>query len=140
MAPVLSREDALRSYIEGHIVSRWSWGGVDCVFFAINWVRAFTGIDPAKRLRGSYSDESGAEAVMEREGGFLAMVKREMSANGFLETPEPVDGDVAIVRAPISETALDMVMVIRSRGRWVGKTARGIRAGQWQVVCAWKIP
>jgi hypothetical protein len=88
MAEVLG----LKEYFGAQIFSRWKWGENDCVFFAINWIVIHTGVDPAERLRGSYSDEGGAMAVIDREGGFVEMVKREMAAHSFAETDDPREG------------------------------------------------
>lgn len=53
--------------------TRFSFGAHDCSLWACDVVEAVTGHDPAADLRGTYSDEEGAEAVMQAGGGLAAM-------------------------------------------------------------------
>ncbi len=46
-----------------------AWGTNDCCLFCADAVLAMTGDDPAKALRGTYTDEAGAMAIVAQYGG-----------------------------------------------------------------------
>ena len=59
----------------------WRWGGgadgfsgEDCTLFVANWALALTGVDPGVGLRGSYSIDDEAVAIVARAGGFDARI------------------------------------------------------------------
>ncbi len=49
-----------------------SWGSNDCCLFAADCILAMTGVDIASDLRGQYTDEAGAEKLIEQFGGSLS--------------------------------------------------------------------
>lgn len=51
----------LMEYIERNAREPFAWGEHDCALFAAGAVHAMTGEDPMEAIRGTYSDESGAE-------------------------------------------------------------------------------
>lgn len=140
MAEVLTL--TVSDYLRRLTASVWRWGECDCVFFAINWVRDSTGRDPGEKFRGTYSDEAGALALADREGGFAETVCRAMTAAGFEQTALPRDGDVGIVCAPMppdGETT-DLVMAIRFGGRWIVRAPKGLRGrSDFETFRAWRI-
>lgn len=71
---------------------RPAWGSNDCCTFAATIVEALTGIDPARRLRGTYQTREQAEALMAAAGGIEALVDRQLRESGISvarwETPQ----------------------------------------------------
>ena len=134
----------LSDYLDAAREQRWQWGVVDCSLFASDWVRMVTGKDPAEGLRGTYSTQDEARAVIAREGGFVPMVRERFERCGLADTFDPQDGDVGIIRVPVGGFQDEMPVVgailgIRHCGLWVAKAAYGIRAGEFPHLFAWRV-
>lgn len=70
--------------LEACLAERWArpfaWGQQDCALCAADCVLACTGVDPAARLRGTYSNAAGAAAVLRTHGGLVAIAARNLGA------------------------------------------------------------
>ena len=73
----------------------FKWGAHDCCLWAADCVVAVTGIDPAAKLRGTYSGAISAAHVLEEHGGVEAI------ATAALGEPVPVGfaaiGDIVCI-------------------------------------------
>lgn len=72
------------------------WGTFDCILFPADCAIAMTGRDPAEAWRGTYSDDAGARALIDRLGG----IDRCPPAAGLAEISNPMmarRGDAVLV-------------------------------------------
>lgn len=65
----------LEREIENARDKTFEWGKFDCWLFVADCVKAMTGIDPAKGLRGNYNNEEDAEIVVTGYGGVDEMLE-----------------------------------------------------------------
>jgi hypothetical protein len=72
----IDHQDRLFAFIEATRLQPYAWGTNDCVTFPANAILAMTGFDPAAKWRGKWNDEASAKALLEAEGGLLAIVQR----------------------------------------------------------------
>ena len=139
---MVGREERLQEFLAALERRAWAWGEVDCTLAVADWVMAETGIDPAEPWRGRYRDAAGAGRLARAAGGYLAMVSGRMSGLGFAPTESPETGDVAVVRAPVSvgtRVRLREIAAVRLGTWWVTRSRRGIAAGQFTVLAAWRV-
>ena len=80
----------------------FQWGKNDCCLFASNCIKAMTGDDPAKGIRGRYRSEEKALAILKEEGGVEAIVRGKAREFGWKKIPpiEAQRGDVATCKWP----------------------------------------
>lgn len=83
----------------------FAWGVRDCCLWAADAALAVTGIDHAADVRGTYQDEPGALAVLQRLGGLVGVADR---GGPRIAVSRVLDGDVGLVR-------------------WAGKPCLGVR-------------
>nr|WP_257625661.1 hypothetical protein [Rhizobium sp. L51/94] len=112
--------------------------------FAAAWVKEATGVDVIAHLRGSYSDAVGADIVIQRHGGLIAITDNLLSAHGFQRTRKPCDGDVGIVRIPadlaFGGEAVKEIAAVRWGPLWCGLTPKGgVVRKRMEWVAAWRI-
>lgn len=77
----------LNAFIEQRRKMPFAWGGNDCCLFVCDWISLLTGIDPAKKLRGTYADALSAARVLKRHRGVEAIAARQCRANGWPSVP-----------------------------------------------------
>lgn len=125
----------------------WRWGGgddgfegEDCTLFAANWALALTGKDPGEGIRGMYSTERAALAIVARAGGVEAFVDRQLRRDGWLRiAAAPRDGDIGVVLAPqVPDGRMGAVPAVRAGGLWVGRSPRGQVAYDFEAVSVWR--
>ncbi|MBO0141516.1 hypothetical protein JZX87_10110 [Agrobacterium sp. Ap1] len=71
--------DLLDKYLAEEKGKPFSWdsfGTGDCMTFVAGWGMLLNGIDFAAHLRGRYSDEAGARAMLNAEGGAVVFFDR----------------------------------------------------------------
>lgn len=123
----------------------WSWAEQrDCTMLAADWVLAATGKDPAAKYRGRYASADEAHALIIAEGGYMPMIGYEMDRLGLDRTQSPSDGDVAIVKAPVSMSGEGLPVVgtiggIAQGGRFWVRGLRGLHHCVLPMVTAWKV-
>lgn len=105
----------LEQYLDASRVRQWAWGEFDCLMFAAGWVWRRCGVDPAAEWRGTYSDEAGCIAAVERGGGMLALMTKGLATIG--RRGAAVAGAVGLVAAPVADGRLGMVGAICIDGR-----------------------
>lgn len=88
-----------QSRLQACLAERWArpfaWGSQDCVLFAADCVDACTGVDPAKGMRGTYSDASGAARLVRELGGLAAIAASHCGPEIAPALAQP--GDVGLV-------------------------------------------
>jgi hypothetical protein len=116
----------------------FAWGVADCGLLLADWVWcAQGGTDPAAAVRGTYSDQAGADAVLAAHGGFQAYVEALAAAAGCSAAASPQDGDFGVLDMPAGLTG-----GIMSNSSWVFRTPRGMawsRVSPGRLVRAWGI-
>lgn len=129
----------VHGYIEAAGARRWRWGHVDCTLFAGDWALAKCGRDPGADIRGTYSDEAGASALVEAGGGMLPFIDGCLAAIDWERVDEPEDGDIGVVEAPLAPLGhMGLIPAIRAGGLWVIRTRRGYRAATFKLLAAWR--
>jgi hypothetical protein len=86
----------------------FAWGSNDCCLFAAGCAQAITGVDAAATLRGTYSTEAEAEAIIAAAGGFEKLVTAHASSVGWRRS-DPYQagrGDLVSYAEPGSNPAL----------------------------------
>ena len=92
--------EILADGLDARAAQPFAWGVNDCCTLACDVVLAMTGVDLMADLRGSYSDEASAEAILAREGGLAAVAARAALAAGLGDCHAGFAqrGDVALVQ------------------------------------------
>jgi hypothetical protein len=111
------------------------WSESDCAMTIANWWRFKHGVDPAPHLRGSYHTENECRAVVEREGGMLAVVTGCAARVAAVEVDIPRPGDIGVVAAH----GLMFGAIMGPSGRWLVKSERGIAGYRCGHLKAWRI-
>ena len=83
------------------------WRGHDCLLFIANWSHARLGTDPADDLRGTYSTQGEAEALLEKAGGYFGMMAARLVSAGWRSACEPETGDIGIVTMQLGPAAIE---------------------------------
>lgn len=116
----------------------FEWGTFDCALHACNCLEAITGVDPAAKHRGTYSDAAGAAAIHgESLADFAAQICAELD---WPEVPPTMAqrGDVVYVDNGTPHGALGVVSL---DGRFASCASdKGlvlVRIHRWKR--AWKV-
>lgn len=123
-------ERAIVSYLRATAPLPWVWGGSDCMMWTAGLVRALTGIDPARDLRGAYHDAAGAARAIRREGGALRLMERRL--DGPMRREDAAAWGVCLVSHRGRATA-----GILAAGRVLMKTRTGIMLTHDAPRAAW---
>lgn len=75
----------------------FAYGRNDCSLLLAGWWKCIHGVDPARELRGTYSTDAEKDALLEREGGLLALVERLAAGVGAPVTETPSLGDFGVI-------------------------------------------
>jgi hypothetical protein len=110
------------------------WGQCDCCLWPASWILLQTGVDPAAALRGSYSTRAGAYRLIMRAGGLQPLARSLAATAGLPETTDPLPGDVGLVF-----TGERLALAIKTRVGWACKSQKGIVAGLFPMVVAWRV-
>lgn len=113
-------------------------GGVDCVLFLANWIRETCGRDPAADLRGTYSTQAEARAILEKAGGFIPLVTCRLANIGWRGVSDPETGDVAIVSVRVGPGKHVQMPAIHRRGLWLFPDRRRLVAGRFHPLLIWR--
>lgn len=131
----------LDAYLDAALAKRWRWGGMDCCFFAGDWVVGATGRDPLGPYRGLYDTALSARRIIMARGGLAHMVAETMMRHDFKEVGEAEHGDVGVMRVPsIGETAVaHAAVVIRSGPWWMARTLDGVVGLDAKADRVWRV-
>lgn len=126
----------LGAYLHAVAQQPWDWGTGDCCTFAADWCVALGYPDPMAAIRGTYSTEAEALALLKRHG-LLRLVDRGARGIGVKRTDDPRTGDVGLIRR-LGPGGMDAVCAIRSEDRWVSRLERGLYVDEaGELVRAW---
>ena len=123
----------------------WIWGGhnggLDCCFFAGDWIAQRGGTDPLAPYRGTYDSALGAMRLIAARGGLQAMVAREMVRCGIERTAAPDDGDVGLIaqRGTGADDVAGATLVIRCGPWWCGRARDGLAYLDGPAETIWRI-
>lgn len=89
-------------FLEEKQATPFAWGTNDCAMFAADWICILTRIDPAKKLRGTYSDQEGAKRVLRKHGGMTKLAQMYCNRYHWPEIPikRAQRGDLVLFKAP----------------------------------------
>lgn len=93
----LDWQAALTDYVGWHLHVPFAWGHCDCCLWAAGWAEVCTGRHPAADLVGTYRTSAAAQAIIQREGGFVAMVTARMLSEPLASPLAVMRGDMAAV-------------------------------------------
>lgn len=99
--------------------ARFAWGSQDCSMWACDAVQAVTGHDPAQDLRGLYSTEAEAAALIEEGGGLPAMACARFGAE--IGPRLAAAGDVGLIATPRGDA-----LVVCAGGHWLAAAPFGL--------------
>lgn len=135
MADLLSK---LPAFLMEQTKAPFSWGTADCGLLLADWiVWGQGGADPAAAVRGTYSDQAGADAILTAAGGFEAYVESLATAAGCKPVEVPQDGDFGLIDMPSGLTG-----AVMTNGSWAFRTPRGMawsKVPAGRVVRAWRL-
>jgi len=112
----------------GHV-----WGQSDCLLSIGDYIAAAGGKDVTGLFRGTYDDEAGAMAYVERYGGHGALI----DLTGAARTETPGRGDVAVI-----DTGYNEIGALCTGDGYILRLERGvieINARFVDVLIAWKV-
>jgi hypothetical protein len=114
----------------------FAWGRHDCMMFAADWA-ACLGRDPAQGWRGSYADEAGAAAILERAGGSRAHMQATLGPCGWwpISAGGVRAGDIVLAHPP---QQLETAGIATNRDRVAFVTRRGLVVWRARIVAAWR--
>lgn len=124
----------------------WIWGGLngglDCCFFAGDWITLRSGRDPLALYRGTYDSALGAMRLIAARGGLAAMVDREMTRCGIVRAAAADDGDVGLIVQPGSgpDAVAGATLVIRCGPWWCGRARDGLAYLDEPAKAIWSVP
>lgn len=124
-----TRLDAAVTAAQGR---RFRYGVFDCCLFAADVVVAITGVDTAAALRG-YRGRRAAAAILEHEGGMVALVSRLLGAS--MSAARAGRGDV-IFGYPIVDGAVGVCLgrsVAFAGPKGVSFYPRSVAALAWRI-------
>jgi len=124
----------LPSYLKMAAAEPFKWGETDCCMFLADWIRWKHAKDLASEFLGRYHSQRGAQLLIKREGGVIALLDKRLLAAGFPRTKAPVSGDAGVIITPLGETA-----AICTETGWVFKSAGGLIAGKPPAAASWKL-
>jgi hypothetical protein len=102
------------------------WSGYDCLLFPSNWCHWLTGHDPAADLRGTYSSEGEADALLRKLGGYYPVIATRLASAGWKGVTEPQTGDIGLVTLPLGRgVAVERPAICRERN-WIVAWERGM--------------
>jgi hypothetical protein len=130
-------KDRFRRFLEANRARPFRWGAWDCCLFAVNGVRAITGVDLAAQYRGRYHTWLGATRIL--GGDMLAFVDAVAKENRIARHADFRDaspGDVVMAHVGERPT-LGLANPIRLA---VFATQDGLAEFPYSVVThAWKV-
>ncbi len=123
---------------------RFMWGGEggdDCLMFCASWVAEVTGVDPVAEFRGTYDSAEGAMAIIDRNGGMVALVDAVAKRAGLKRTDNPQTGDIGIIIAPSGlDDRMKEIGAIRYGPNWAALGPSGVVGKKVDFVAAWRLP
>lgn len=126
----------IRNFLLGYFDRPMVWGVDDCSLIIADWWNANHGVDPAERLRGTYSSETEKAAIVDAAGGLVPLVAGLAGLAGAEISAANRDGDfgVIVVRGG------GMVSGIRVGRFWAVRSENGIAyTSDARLIRGWSI-
>lgn len=129
----------LADFLSRAAAKGFAWGEHDCMLFAADWAHALSGTDPAADYRGTYSSAHGAKAILAREGGLGALMRKCLAPLGWeYDTGVTDGGEIVIVHAPTA-TGLHLVAGVHAGSQRIALvTERGLVIAPAQIWMAYR--
>lgn len=126
----------LRDFLMRYIDRPMMWGVDDCSLLIADWWSANHRHDPALHLRGTYSDEAGKNAVIEKAGGLVELVSKIAADAGAERGAANKDGDFGV----IAIRGGGLACAIRSGRFWAVRSETGVAfTSDAKLVRGWSI-
>ncbi|QOG20469.1 DUF6950 family protein [Bradyrhizobium sp. SEMIA] len=131
---------ALSDYLDEIAGRTCAYGALDCATLMADWLMRNGWPDAMSDRRGTYVSEREYRAALRSEGGMLASCRRRFASLGLRETADPVEGDPAVVLAPMHGRAFHVGAIARGAGlvallSW----PRGVVCAQLPIAAAWSL-
>lgn len=125
-------EGRLETYLKGAAHKKFEWGAHDCVLFTMDWFLSLTNVDIIPDIRGKYSTEEEALALIESFGGLIQATSARIPTRpaGFEKR-----GDLALCEVDGKET----MGIVASRGFIFFVLDRGLCAKRVKPICTWGV-
>jgi hypothetical protein len=137
----------LHQLVQSSQAVTFAWGTYDCGQFAARWIREATGVDVASGIRGTYSDEAGAEALFLSGHPDLGSYAAAIAAANSMPEVTPVTfaqrGDIVWVdnSTPLNASLYGALGVVSLDGRYavcMSQTGtKRVHMSRWKR--AWKV-
>lgn len=85
-------------------------------------------------VRGAYDSHLTCARFLRRQGGLIALAKREMASSGLTETEAPQCGDVGII-----STSAGPMGAVRAGNLWALKAVDGLVLMPLPFLTAWSV-
>lgn len=89
--------DQWASFASAYGEKPWRPGYVDCCLFLAAWAIWLGCPDPAQHLRGTYEDEAGFRAIIERAGSVTTVVARCAVSIHAKRLQRPLCGSIGVI-------------------------------------------
>lgn len=129
----------LSAFLDAKSRAPLAWGRDDCLIDAADWAVALGLADPAAPWRGTYDDEAGADAVLARHGGLVALMAEGLEATGWRRTDAPETGDIGALWAP-TRAGPALIAGVRCGDRWACRGVRGRALIRGEAEACWTPP
>src|SRR5947209_4628702 len=94
--PAAEIEAALRLFIRDGAGRPFDWLTCNCGFWACDWIKLVSGVDPVAEFRG-FPTATGFRRFVAKAGGNEAFSRAIAARAALQETEEPKIGDVGLV-------------------------------------------
>jgi len=135
----------VEAFLDGATRRRWQWGVLDCSLFCADAAMVVSGRDPGKGIRGTYSTEAEAMAIVAAAGGMEAFIGARLEAIGwrrwsYRDGPWR-DFDIGVIDCPAGalglRTATPAIWWAEKR-RWIARTPVGLISGKFMHKAVWR--
>lgn len=87
----------LDGFLARSLAKPFVWGSFDCILFLADWSIERLGTDPADAYRGRYRTPLGAQRIIRKAGGLVALIEREFRPCGWGQSDDLGPGDIGVV-------------------------------------------
>ena len=95
--------ERLVAFVESRETTPYAWGSNDCATFLADAVIEVRGTDLLEGLRGSWSNQAEAQAVLDAQGGLIAFLDSKLPRRHVNYTQR---GDVCLIRDSVGNPSL----------------------------------
>lgn len=115
----------------------FAWGSFDCILFLADWPVDQLGTDPARVYRGAYRNPLGAERIIRKAGGLVALVDREFTAVGWGKSDDLGPGDIGVIEVETA-TGRSACGAIFTGSHWCALAERGLLFVTCPPLASWR--